>query len=146
MLLSVYTPQSRHDEEDYIETLEAVRRIMNEGKMMEAADVYIGCDINIELKLEITGEDFQGLDGIIDRFGMYGPECRGGGEDVVTYEQKLRWLQQVKEVNYTVTSTWVDADDRGRNVILGRPGDLEFERNKWIIIRDLAIFRLRRGI
>ena len=34
MLLPVYMPHGGHDEEDYIATLEAVRRIMNEGKKM----------------------------------------------------------------------------------------------------------------
>ena len=41
MLLTVYMPHSGHDDEDYIATLEAVRSIMNEGKKMEAVDVYI---------------------------------------------------------------------------------------------------------
>ena len=64
------------------------RRIMNEGKKMGAVDFYIGGDINIELELEDSGEDLQGLDGI-DWYGMHGPECRGGGEDVITYEKNL---------------------------------------------------------
>ena len=37
---------------------------MNEGKKMETADFHIVGDINIELKLETTGEDHQELDGI----------------------------------------------------------------------------------
>ena len=53
---------------------------------MEAVDFSIGGDINIALKLETTDEDLQGLDGI-DCYAMYGPECRGGGEDVITYEK-----------------------------------------------------------
>ena len=43
----------------------------------------MGRDIIIELKLETPSEDLQGLDSI----DLYGPECRGGGEDVITYEQ-----------------------------------------------------------
>ena len=40
---------------------------------MEATDFYIN------LKLETTGEDLQGLDGI-DWYGMYGPECPACGD------------------------------------------------------------------
>ena len=70
MLLSVYMPHRGYDEEeDYIATLEVVRSILNGGKKMGAADFYIGCDINIQLKLETTGEDLQGLDSI-DWYGM----------------------------------------------------------------------------
>ena len=43
---------------------------------------------------------------------MHGPECRGGGEDVTTYET-LRWLQLLKDFNCAVTSTWANNDDRG---------------------------------
>ena len=43
---------------------------------------------------------------------MYGLDCRGGCDNVTTYE-KLRWLQSQKECNCTVTSTWSDTDGRG---------------------------------
>ena len=72
MLLSVYMPHSGRDEEDYIEALETVRTI--------------SCDSNIELKLGNADEDLQGLDSI-KWYGMYGPECKGGGEDVITFEK-----------------------------------------------------------
>ena len=88
MILSVYLPHSGY-EEDYFATLEDVRDIMGEGKKQGAVDFFIGGDINIELKLEPGDEDLQGLDGI-DWYGIYGPECLGGGEDVITYEKKLR--------------------------------------------------------
>ena len=52
-------------------------------------------DLNIELRFEGGSEDFEGLDSI-DWYAPNGPECRGGGEDVVTYEKKLRWLQLFK--------------------------------------------------
>ena len=60
-----------------------------------AVDFFIGGDINFELKLELGDEDLQGLDGI-DWYGTHGRECLGGGEDVITYEKKLRWLQLLR--------------------------------------------------
>ena len=98
------------DDEDYIEALGAVRNIMTEGRMSASVDFHIGGDINIVMKLGNTGEDLWVLDSI-DWYGMCGPECRGGGEGVTTYE-KMRWLQLLKDMNCTVTSTWAN-DDRG---------------------------------
>ena len=112
MILSVYLPHSGFDEEDYFATLEAVRDIMGEGKKLGAVDFFIGGDINIELKLEPGDEDLQGLDGI-DWYGIYGPECLGGGGDVITYEKKLRWLQLLRDFDCTVTTTLVDAENLG---------------------------------
>ena len=43
--------------------------------------------MNIEMKLDNIGEDFQGLDSI-EWYGMCEPACRGGGEDVITHENK----------------------------------------------------------
>ena len=60
----LYMSHSGHDEEDCIATLEAVRNNMNEGRKLGAVDFYIGGGINIELKLEDTGENIRGLDGI----------------------------------------------------------------------------------
>ena len=107
MILSVYMPHSGRDEEEHITTLEAVRDIMGEGKNMGAVDFFIGGDINIELKLEPDHEDLQGLDGI-DWYGIYGPKCLGGGEDVITSEKKMRWLHSLREFGCVVTSTWVE--------------------------------------
>ena len=42
---------------------------------------------------------------------MYGPECRGGGEDTIAHEKKLRCLQLLKDFNCTVTSTWTNNED-----------------------------------
>ena len=112
MILSVCLPHSGFDEEDYFATLEAVRNIVDEGKKLGAVDFFIGGDFDIELKLEPGDEDLQGLDGI-DWYGIYGLECLGGGEDVVTYEKKLWWLQLLRDFNCTVTSTWVDAENLG---------------------------------
>ena len=103
MLLSVYMPHSGGYEDDLIEALSVVRNIMTEGRMAGAVDFYIGGDINIQMKLGNTGDE---------RYGMYGPECRGGSEVVITHE-KLRWLQLLKEFNCTVTSTWTNNDDGG---------------------------------
>ena len=61
--------------------------------------------------LETPGEDFQGHDGI-DWYGVYGTDCRGGGENVTTYE-RIRWQQLLQESNCTVTSTRADTDGRG---------------------------------
>ena len=107
MILSVYMPHSGCDEEEYIATLEAVRDVMGEGKHLGAMDFFIGGDINVELKLEPDHEHLQGLDGI-DWYGIYGPECLGGGEDVTTYEKKMRRLQLLREFGCVVTSTWVE--------------------------------------
>ena len=49
--------------------------------------------------------------GNIEWYGMYGCDCRGGGEDIITYEKRMRWLQLLKEFNCTVTSTWANNDD-----------------------------------
>ena len=57
MLLSFYMPHSRYDEVDYIETLESVRAILTEGKREGAVDFFIGGDLNIELKLDITDDE-----------------------------------------------------------------------------------------
>ena len=40
----------------------------------------LGGDLNIELKLDIADDEHQGLDSI-EWYGMYEPECTGGGED-----------------------------------------------------------------
>ena len=112
MILSIYLPHSGHDEEDHIANLEAVRDIMGEGKKLGAVDFFIGGDINIELKLELGDEDLQGLDGT-DWYGIFGLECLEGGEDVITYEKKLRWLQLLRDFDCTVTSTFVDDKNLG---------------------------------
>ena len=100
-----------NDDEDYSATLEAVRDIMGEGKKLGAVD-FTGGDINIEPQLEPGDEDLQGLDGI-DGYEIYWPECLGGGENVITYEKKLRWLLLLRDFDCTVTSTWVDAENLG---------------------------------
>ena len=112
------------DEWVHIEALGVVRNIMTEGRMAGAVDF-----INIEMKLGKTGEDLQGLDSIdsIDWYAFCGPECRGGGQDVVTHE-KVRWLQQLKEFKCTVTSTWTNND----GTILGGLGLSGFVRNNSI--------------
>ena len=95
VLLSVYMPHSGRDKEDYIEALETVRTILAEGRKAGAVDFFIGGDINIELGLGNAGEDLNGLDSM-KWYGLYGPECKGGGEDVITYVKKTRWLQLLK--------------------------------------------------
>ena len=44
---------------------------------------------------------------------MYGSHCLGGGEDVVTYEKKMRWLQLLREFGCVVTSTWNETEAPG---------------------------------
>ena len=57
-------------------------------------------------------EDLQGLDGI-DWYGIYGPQCLGRGEDVITYEKKMRWVQLLREFGCVATSTWVETVNPG---------------------------------
>ena len=96
-------------------TSEAVRNVMDEGKKFGAVDFFIGGDIDIELKLEPGDENLEGLDGI-DWYGINGSECLGSGEDVITYEKKLWWLQLLRDFDCTVTSTWVDVENLGEFV------------------------------
>ena len=86
MLLSVFMPHSGCDEVDCIEALESVRATLTEGKRAGAVDFFIGGDLNIELKSDIADDDHQGLDSI-ELYGMYGPECRGGGEHLIACEK-----------------------------------------------------------
>ena len=72
---------------DFIEALESVRVILTEGKRSGAVDFFIGGDLNVELKLNIADYGHKGLDNI-EWFWMYGPECKGGGEDIVVCEKK----------------------------------------------------------
>ena len=100
MLLSVNMPHSGRDEEDYIEASETVRASLTEG----AVDFFIGGDLNIEFRLDTADDDLHGLDSI-DWYGMYGPECRGGGEDTIAYEKNLQ------DFSCTVTSMWTNSED-----------------------------------
>ena len=60
---------------------------------------------------------FTALHGI-DWYGIYGPECLGGGEDVITYEKKLWWVQPLRDFDCKVTSSWVDAENlRGMSYV-----------------------------
>ena len=47
-----------------LEVLEVVRDTLTEGKRAGAADFFIGGDLNIELKLDIADDEYQGLDSI----------------------------------------------------------------------------------
>ena len=86
MLLSVHVPHSDPNEEDNIEAMETVRATLIEGKEAGAVDLFVGGDLNSEFRLDNVNEDLHGLDSI-DWYGMYGPECRGGGEDTIAYEK-----------------------------------------------------------
>ena len=68
----------------------------------------------------------------IEWYAMYGPECEGGGEDVTTYEKKLRLLQLLMKFNCTVTSTWTNNDD-DRGCHTCGPGVLASARSNLII-------------
>ena len=85
MLLSVNMPHSGH-EEDCIKALETVRDTLTKSRAAGATDFFIGGDLNIKFGLDNANEDLHGLDSI-DWYGMYGPECKGGGEDAITYEK-----------------------------------------------------------
>ena len=87
VLLSICLPHGGFHEEDHI--AEFVMIIMEEGKKMGTEDFFISGDLNIELKLEGgKGEEFQGFDSL-DWYGLCGPECKGSGEDLETYEKNL---------------------------------------------------------
>ena len=73
-------PHSSHDEEDYIKALETVRDTLT------AVDFFIGGDIGVGLRLGKANEGLHALDSI-DWYGMYGPECKGGGEDTIAHEK-----------------------------------------------------------
>ena len=79
-------PHSGRDEEDYIEALETVRAVPTEEKKADAVDFFIGGDLYIELRLDNVDGDLQDLDST-EWCGMYGPECRGFGEDTIAYEK-----------------------------------------------------------
>ena len=86
MLLSVFLPHSGRDEEDYIEAFDTVRATLMEEKKQGAIDFFTGRDLNIEFTLDNVNEDLHCWD-IVDWYGMYGPECGGGGEDRIAYEK-----------------------------------------------------------
>ena len=69
-----------------------------------AVDFFIGGDPNIELKLEKDDDEKQGFDSI-EWYGLYGPECDGGGEDAIALQQLLQ------DFNCNVTSTWTNNED-----------------------------------
>ena len=54
-----------------------MRATLTEGKRSGAVDFFIGGDLNIELKLDITDDEHRGLDSI-EWYGMYGSEWRRG--------------------------------------------------------------------
>ena len=86
MLLSVCMPHSGRDEVDHIEALELVRSTLTEGERAFAVDFFIGGGLNIELRLDTADDEHQALDSI-ERYGMYRPECKGGGEDAIAHEK-----------------------------------------------------------
>ena len=86
MLLSEYMPHSCRDEVDFIESLETVRATLTEMKGAGAVDFFLSGDLNIELLLDIADDEHEVLDSI-ERYGMYGPECKGSGEDVIACEK-----------------------------------------------------------
>ena len=47
----------------------------------------------------------------IDWYGIYGPECLGGGEDVITSKKRLWRPQLLRDFDCTVSSTWVEAEN-----------------------------------
>ena len=62
MMLSVYMPHGGYDEEkNYIAELEIVKIIMEEGKNGSQGLLFVGGDLNIELKLEGVNGNFRVL-------------------------------------------------------------------------------------
>ena len=101
---------SGRDEEDNIDALGTVRAALTEGRKAGAIDFFFGGANNIQPRLGNAGEDLHGLDSI-EWYGLYGPECKGGGDDTITDEKKIRRPQPPKEPNCTITSTWTKNDD-----------------------------------
>ena len=42
--------------------------------------------------------------------GMYGPDCKAGGEDAIFYE-KIALVQLLRDCEWTVISTWTNDED-----------------------------------
>ena len=93
---------SARNEEDYIEALETVRATLTEGRETGATDFFIGGDLNIEFRLDNENKDLHCLDSVF-WYGMYGPGCRGAGEDAIAYENKIA-------VATAVESLWLHCD------------------------------------
>ena len=108
------------------------------SRKAEGVDFQIGGDINIEMKLSNPDKNLQGLDSM-ERYGMYGPDCRSGGEDVTTYENKIRWLQLLKEFKPGRKMMIVV------NITLGGPGDLGSARSNLIFSWGHVLCALRCG-
>ena len=112
-----------------------------DGKRMGAEDFFIGGDVNIELKLEGGNEKLEGLDSF-DLRGLHGPECRGGGEDVVTH-QKIRWLQSLRDFEWAVSSTWASCDALGNSHTTGM--GFARQENQLTMLWGRVISSPRRG-
>ena len=78
-----------------------MRATPTEEKKAGAVDVFFGGDLNIEFSLDNTDGDLQGLDRI-EWYGVYGPECTGGGEDTIAYEV----IDLVTTVERLLTAPW----------------------------------------
>ena len=90
--------------------LGVLRNIMTEVRKT-GTDFCIGGDINIEITLETLAKTSGGstvLNGIV----FMDPNAEVAVR-MSSLTKNLRWLQLLKEFNCTVTSTWVDNDDRG---------------------------------
>ena len=77
---------------------------MTKGRMAGAVEFFPAGDINIEMRVGNVDEDLQGLDSI-EWYGMYGPGCKSGGEDVITYE---KWMATVTD---GVHLHWTNSDE-----------------------------------
>ena len=99
-------------------------------------DFLVGRDLNVEPKLEFGRGEFLGLD-CYDWCGPHEIECRGGGEELVTFMKKLRWSQLLRDFDCVVTSTWASCDAREELHTRGwGPGG----KNRLIILWDRVIF------
>ena len=69
----------------------------------QGAKMWQKVEAGIDMEYVGGGEELQGPDSL-DWYGLHRPECQGGGEDVETYEKKLRWSHLLRDVNCDVTS------------------------------------------
>ena len=87
MVLSVYMPHGGFDEEEYITEIALVKIIMDDRNKMgpKISSFAAISTLSSHWKGE-GGEEYHGLDSLY-WYGLSGPECQIGREDVVTYEK-----------------------------------------------------------
>ena len=94
MILSVYMPHGGYDEEDHVAELELVKVIMEEGKKIGISSSAVSSTWNSNMRVVARISGLTALIGVV----LCGPGCRGGGENVVTYEKNC--------AGYSFSTSW----------------------------------------